>query len=181
MNKVLKELDATNLPTLTVWNKVDLCADAAAVRAVAKVRGSTACVSALTGDGLPELLAALAGKLQDAMVPIEAVIPYSQGDLVDEVHRSGVVDSTEYEADGTLIKAHVPPGLAGRLRPLRVDAAALALDAEDEAVAAAAEGFMADGGFEGEGSGDSSGESSEEGAAELARWQTRDSHVVQYE
>lgn len=121
VNKVLKELDVVNVPTITVWNKVDACANPAAVAAVASRREGTVCVSALTGGGIDELLAAVGTRLEQAMVLVKVLIPYSQGDLVDEVHRSGVVKCAEYTEHGTEVEAHVPPGLAARLAPLRTD------------------------------------------------------------
>lgn len=57
---------------------MDACADPGAVRAVAARRGATVCCSALTGEGLGELLAAAGVRLADAMVRVEAVIPYDQ-------------------------------------------------------------------------------------------------------
>jgi hypothetical protein len=51
---------------------------------------------------------------------------------VDEVHRSGVVESAEYGPQGTAVAALVPAALAGRLRPLRVDAFLEEAMAEEE-------------------------------------------------
>lgn len=117
VNVVLKELGvSSNLPTLTVWNKIDACADPGAVAAVAARRPGTVCVSGLTGNGVENLLAAVANKLQNSMKYIQALIPYSEGDLVEEVHRCGVVASVEYCERGAVIRAHVPPYLAMRLQ-----------------------------------------------------------------
>jgi hypothetical protein len=73
-----------------------------------------------TGEGMEELLNVVASKLKDAMVPIHALVPYSQGDLIEEAHRCGVVESAEYTEHGTEIIGHVPAPLAGRLAPLAV-------------------------------------------------------------
>lgn len=162
VNKVLKDLEVVNVPTITVWNKVrlrlfivilfsifscqnrgaviisyinsifpsffsfslvqvDACADPVAVEAVASRRDGTVCVSALTGRGVESLLGQTAARLEEAMIPVQVLIPYSQGDLVDEIHRCGVVKATEYTAEGTEVCAHVPPSLASRLAVLAVD------------------------------------------------------------
>ena len=55
-----------------------------------------------------------------------------QGELVDEVHRSGVVERTEYGSEGTEVAALVPPALASRLRPLRIDPGAEESESEDK-------------------------------------------------
>ncbi len=68
-----------------------------------------------------------------------------QGELVDEIHRTGVVDSTEFTETGTEVRGRVPPALAQRLRPLRLQMAA----------AAAAGGNGSGGGGDGSSSADS--------------------------
>lgn len=120
VNHVLKELGVGALPTVTVWNKVDACADPDAVHAVAAARKDTVCVSGLTGEGLDTFLHVVANRLKDAMIKIHALVPYSQGDLVEEAHRCGVVESAEYTEHGTELIAHVPVSLAGRLEHLKV-------------------------------------------------------------
>lgn len=73
---------------------------------------------------------------------VHVLIPYSQGELVDEIHRTGVVASSEFGGAGVELRAHVPLALAQRLQPLRAQTAAAA-----EAAAAAAEqdGLLEDG------------------------------------
>lgn len=121
VNSVLKELGVINVPTLTVWNKLDACADPDAVAAVASRREGTVCVSGLSGDGIENLLGAVSTRLQNTMKSIRVLVPYAQGDLVEEIHRCGVVDEMEYTEAGALIQAHVPPNLASKLGPLIVD------------------------------------------------------------
>ena len=115
--------------------QVDACADPAVVRAVAARREQTVCISGLTGEGLPELLERVSAKLQDSMVAVHVLIPYAQGDLVDEIHRTGVVEATEFGAAGTEVRAWVPLALAQRLQPLRAAAAERAEAAETSAAA----------------------------------------------
>ncbi|KAL4857010.1 GTPase HflX [Chlorella vulgaris] len=143
VNGVLADLGVENVPTLNVWNKVDACADPAVVRAVAERREQTVCVSGLTGEGLSELMERVSAKLQDSMVAVHVLIPYSQGELVDEIHRTGVVGSAEFGAAGTEVRAHVPLPLAQRLQPLRLAAAAAEEEQWLEAEAAAADAAAA--------------------------------------
>jgi GTP-binding protein HflX len=101
------------------------------------------CVSGLTGEGLSELMERVSAKLQDSMVAVHVLIPYSQGELVDEIHRTGVVGSAEFGAAGTEVRAHVPLPLAQRLQPLRLAAAAAEEEQWLEAEAAAADAAAA--------------------------------------
>ncbi|GAB4815794.1 hypothetical protein N2152v2_002840 [Parachlorella kessleri] len=133
VNAVLEELGVQNIPTLTVWNKVDACADPPMVQAVAAKREGTACISALTGEGVDDLLQRISNLLKSSMVEVHVCIPYNQGELVDEIHRTGVVESTEFTESGTEVRGRVPPSLAMRLRQLRLEAAAAAAAATEAA------------------------------------------------
>lgn len=49
-----------------------------------------------------------------------AALAAPQGEFVDLIHRSGMVQSAEFTATGTRIKAHVPQSLARKLAPMAV-------------------------------------------------------------
>lgn len=109
-------------PLITVWNKVDAAPDPDAVRAVAAARPApTLAVSAATGEGLDALLAAVEAAVADALVPVLALVPFSDGALAAAARGEGVVDEEAFTPRGTLLRARVPPGLASRLEPYAVD------------------------------------------------------------
>lgn len=76
--QVLEELDVGHIPMVSVWNKVDVCADPDMVQTVANKREDTVCISAQTGQGLPELLQLIENKIQESMLPVDVVVPYAQ-------------------------------------------------------------------------------------------------------
>ncbi len=121
VNKVLEDLEVQNIPALTVWNKIDACANPEAVMSVASKRQETVCVSATESYGIDDLLDAITQQLQKKMLNMVVLIPYNKGDLVDEIHRSGVVLREEYTDQGTMMQVHVPTHLAGKLEQLQVD------------------------------------------------------------
>jgi len=123
VDKVLKELDIGSVPKLVVWNKIDNTDDPLRVKEEAKKQGII-CISAMNGDGLEEFCDAIQAKLKDSMVPIEAFIPYEKGELLNDIHKVGMVEKTEHMENGTLVKAHVPLPLARLLTPLRQQVAA---------------------------------------------------------
>lgn len=102
--------------------QVDACTDPEAVKAVAARRKTTVCVSALTGEGIEDLLELISAQLTEAMVPVHVSIPYANSDLVEEVHRRGVVHQVEYTEIGTDIMAHVPSPVAARLKRVSIGA-----------------------------------------------------------
>ncbi|XBI71893.1 hypothetical protein VPH35_065983 [Triticum aestivum] len=123
VDKVLKELDIDSVPKLVVWNKIDNTDNPLRVKEEAEKQGII-CISAMNGDGLEEFCNAIQAKLKDSLVPIEAFVPYDKGDLLNDIHKVGMVEKTEYMENGTLIKAHVPLPLARLLTPLRQQVAA---------------------------------------------------------
>ena len=76
--QVLEELDVGHIPMMSVWNKVDVCPDPVMVQAVAEKRDNTVCISAQTGQGLPQLLRLIEAKIHESMLPVDVIIPYDQ-------------------------------------------------------------------------------------------------------
>ncbi len=75
---MLEDLDVGHIPMISVWNKVDVCADPEMVQAVADKRDNTVCVSAQMGQGLPELMNLVERKVQESMMPVYVLVPYAQ-------------------------------------------------------------------------------------------------------
>lgn len=46
----------------------------------------------------------------------QVLLPYAQGDLLEQLHRTGEVISTEYVEKGVLVRARVPDSVAGRVQ-----------------------------------------------------------------
>jgi GTPase len=72
-------------------------------------------VSARTGEGIAEALAAVEAELPRPHVAFEALLPYDRGDLIDRLHRHGEIDQLEHTADGTRVAGRANADLAGEL------------------------------------------------------------------
>ena len=114
VREVLAEIDAAGVPELIVINKSD-AADPDTVAALLRREPHAVVVSARTGHGFDELMAAIDEDLPDHLVDVTVLVPYSRGDLVSRAHRQGEVRSSDHEADGTRLHARVPEALAGEL------------------------------------------------------------------
>lgn len=119
VEKVLAELDVSEIPKLMVWNKVDKVTDPEKIKLEAERREDIVCISALTGEGLLEFCNAVQEKLKDSMVPVEAFVPFDKGELLSTIHQVGMVEKTEYTENGTFVKAFVPLRFARLLTPMR--------------------------------------------------------------
>ena len=74
-------------------------------------------ISALTGQAVPELLARIEAQLYAALVPVEVLIPFKQGQLISLFHEQGLVEHSEHLEAGVRMRGRVPERVAGRLKP----------------------------------------------------------------
>jgi GTP-binding protein HflX len=111
VREVLREIGAQDVPELVVVNKSD-AADPIAVEAVALRERNCVVVSAQTGAGIDDLLAALEAALPRHDIQVRTVVPYERGDLLARAHEEGEVLDLQHGPDGTLLRARVPMSLA---------------------------------------------------------------------
>lgn len=97
-NELLEELGCGDKPIITVLNKSDLVNDVAIPFTSKTVR-----VSAKTGEGLDELLEAIAAALPPTRKRVKILLPFSLGGAGAELRKTGVVHSEEYTAEGLLL------------------------------------------------------------------------------
>jgi GTP-binding protein HflX len=93
VRSVLDDIGASGLPELVVVNKLDLAPEAVK-RLTAATPGSVA-VSARTGEGLDDLLRAVADRLRVSDRVVVLTIPWARGDVLAAVHREGEVVAQE--------------------------------------------------------------------------------------
>jgi GTP-binding protein HflX len=118
---VLAEIGGLEAPELIVANKVDIAPEAAR-RVVADHDGAVA-ISAETGAGIDDLLVAISDRLRSLVDPVELHIPYSRGDLIAALHRSGEVLTETPTDDGLVMRARVERADLGRFDGFVVDGA----------------------------------------------------------
>jgi GTP-binding protein HflX len=115
VREVLSEIGAADLPELVVINKADI-ADPLTLAALRRREPDAVVVSARTGQGTADLVAAIERRLPSPDVEIDVVLPYDRGDLVARTHRDGRVLEQVHGDDGTRLRALVEPELAADLR-----------------------------------------------------------------
>ena len=114
VREVFAEIGATSVPELVVVNKTDV-ADPLVVARILAAEPHAVAVSAHTGAGIEQALAALEADLPHPSVEVHALLPYSRGDLLNQIHERGEVLSVEHTAQGTEVAARVNPDLAAAL------------------------------------------------------------------
>ncbi len=111
--ETLKQLDALGKPVITLFNKCDLVPGGLMTRDPRADKSLQ--LSALTGDGLPELLRALESILMDSRVLLEHLYDFKDAGQVQIIRKYGHLLSEEYTEDGIQIRALVPKHLYGQL------------------------------------------------------------------
>ena len=115
VDEVLETLGSANLPRITVLNKLDLVADRASLAPLFQMDANAVAVSVLTGDGLPDLFAAIQNHLAAVEQKVELLLPHSAGALHGEIRAKATVISEFYTEAGCLITIQASPALLGRL------------------------------------------------------------------
>ena len=114
---VLAEIGAADVPELLAFNKADAAPEIK--RLVDRHDGSVA-ISALTGNGIDELLVAVGERLRALSKVVDLVVPYERGDVLAAVHRAGEVLSEDHRADATHLRARLDTAEAARFAEFRM-------------------------------------------------------------
>jgi GTP-binding protein HflX len=112
VREVLSEIDAEQIPQLIVFNKADLSPE---VKTLVDHHPGSVAVSAVTGEGIDDLLAAIGDQLRAMTEVYELFVPWARGDILAAAHREGEVLTETTEDDGMRILARFEPASAKRL------------------------------------------------------------------
>jgi GTP-binding protein HflX len=100
---ILNELGIKeDAPMFEVWNKIDLLDDDAreARLSRAAVEDDKFAISAITGEGIPELLEAISGFFEEEKIRRDFVIPYAEGKKRAWLFEQGILEAEEATENG---------------------------------------------------------------------------------
>lgn len=109
--EVLKELDATKRPIITVLNKVDEIKDRLMIHRMRVKYPKTVEISALNQTGFDALMDLMIQEISLLRKVVKLRIPQSHYALVSEIQREGKVISCEYEENDILLEIEIPQHL----------------------------------------------------------------------
>jgi GTP-binding protein HflX len=118
VNETLHDIEADGLPILTAANKIDVLSDGASPAAHFP---EAVLISARTGRGITELLAAIEYELYIVMVPVSVRLPYEQGRLISLFHEHGLVENEQHVEGVVKMEGRVPRRLAWAFQPYGED------------------------------------------------------------
>ena len=112
VDQLIHELGADRTPRIEVFNKCD-CWDGD----IRPHGDNIVSISAKTGEGLPDLLAAIGAKLDNGAKRVTIHLPYDKGGLLDKLYQDAKVEKVDYSETIDVV-AVCPPKIIGQLGPL---------------------------------------------------------------
>jgi GTP-binding protein HflX len=97
---------AETAPRIEVWNKIDLVppAEREALLTQAARQPGVIVVSAITGEGMDPLLAAISERIREPITEEEIVLPFAQGRARAWLHEAGVVRAEREDDRGHILR-----------------------------------------------------------------------------
>lgn len=119
VQNTLVDIEADTIPTITALNKIDLLPDSTMITAFLDEFSHAVPISAVTGDGIDNLLQSIEAALFEDLIPITVYLPYRQGQLISMFHELGNVEETKPEETLLTIKGSIPARLLYVYAPYR--------------------------------------------------------------
>jgi GTPase len=119
--QTLTEIEADHIPILTALNKIDILADPERARQALADYPSAVAISALTGEGFPDLIEKANAYLYEDFMPLTISLPYQEGGLITIFHQYGQVERLEHKAGGVEIHGRIPGRLLSYFHPFQIN------------------------------------------------------------
>lgn len=120
VQETLVEIGAGDIPMITTFNKIDKLKDPIGAIGALDEFSNTYPISALTGQGLDDLLAGIEGELFESYLEIDVLMPFERGDLLSHFHEDGQVQEVMNSEEGTRVKGLIPRRLLIHFEPYLV-------------------------------------------------------------
>ncbi|MBM3845691.1 MAG: GTPase HflX [Verrucomicrobia bacterium] len=109
VESVLREIGAEGRASLMVFNKMDAFGVEERIRQFRERHPAAVAVSAKTGQGVDDLLAAIGAALRPIRQLLELQIPHSEAATIARLHEIGEVVECDYDGPQVRLKARVQP------------------------------------------------------------------------
>ncbi len=110
---VLNAIGAGSVPELLAFNKIDVTSRG---QSLVDLHVGSVAFSAVTGEGVEELLSTVGDRLRALALVTELLIPYERGEVLAAVHREGEMVSIEHTDEGTLVRVRMDDAGRGKFR-----------------------------------------------------------------
>ncbi len=121
VHETLIEIEADNIPVISILNKIDLLIDPEGARNTLIAFPQSVAISALTGEGIQELLNTVEGILYSSNRTISVRLPYQKGGLISLFHDVGQIENIEHDESEVIIRGEIPDRFLSKFQPYLVN------------------------------------------------------------
>ncbi len=118
---VLADIGAGRIAEVMALNKIDLVPEREHARILARLDGDAVATSAVTGDGLEDLMDLVERSLPRFPMDVALLVPYGREDVTAMLHRDAEVLSEDVGDEGTVVRARVGERVLASVEPFRVE------------------------------------------------------------
>ena len=116
VDEVLTSLGCEKIPQLLLLNKIDRADDMAMAEMMARHHKDVLRISALTGEGLEELIQEVGSRAQGQAVQAKLLVAHRDGKLLTEIMRWAEVLERDYTAEGVRLHVRMNQSQLSQLR-----------------------------------------------------------------
>lgn len=113
---VLRQLNAHNVPTLAVFNKIDMIDDMSILSDLRRDYPDSVLISALKGIGIDKLKAILLEKVSSGEIEIKFEIPQTYGRIINYIYEHGKIISREFKDGFVHLQARMERKYADKIK-----------------------------------------------------------------
>ncbi len=117
--ETLKEIEASELPVITVYNKIDLLSSEEIDKLKSRAAPASAFISAKKGIGIEDLVNKISDQLMLQFELVTVLVPYGMGQLVSTFHEKGKTLTIENLEKGIRIHGYLPKQLLSAFETYR--------------------------------------------------------------
>jgi GTPase len=117
VEQTLTEIGAVEIPTISALNKIDTLPDPEIVKEITQDYINSVAISALSGNGLDNLLEMVQANLLTNFQNVCLEIPYTQGRLISILHEKGDIESIIHQKNSIQVTANIPRSLIKQFEP----------------------------------------------------------------
>jgi GTP-binding protein HflX len=117
VNRVLAESNVFPAHIIHVLNKIDRVSHKPMISSWVKKLENGVAVSAITGEGLDDLLLRLSTVVSDTLKKVKLTIPFRNGEIISTILSTGNIITKKYVATGIVIEAEISKALVDAVKP----------------------------------------------------------------
>lgn len=118
--KILQELGGKDMPIITIFNKIDSNYDKANLLKLKITHPKNICISAKTGENLPQVLDAMVLALASYRRHVRVKIPQEKYSLLSELMQEGKIIKKEYQGNDIILEMEIHARFKHKIEPFLI-------------------------------------------------------------